>query len=149
MQIEESKVLIIGQAVIAGLTIQGKFGAAEYTAQELFDKDKVKLETINNLYGTVTQALAAVPKVSLYDRTTESATTKKLKAQQLLLETVFDIRTAMEKEEKASKLARNEAAAKLALLKNIKNKKEIETLEGLSQEELDKQIADATALVEA
>lgn len=149
MEITESKIIVIGQAVIAGLTIQGKFGATEYTAQDLFDKNTVKLDTINNLYGNVTAALDALPKRSLYDRTSESATTKRLKAQQLLLEAVFDIRSEMEKEEKALKIARADAANKLAVLKNIKNKKEIEALEGLSQEDLDKQIAEASALIEA
>lgn len=149
MNIEESKLIILGKAVTDGIIIQGTYGANQFTAQDLMNEKTVSTDTLKGLYSNITQQLEKIPKKSLDERTEKSALTISLERQAEIIEIVYDIRKTIVKERKEKRKEREIAEQKLGVLRHIKTEKELKALEALSDDALDKAIAEAEALTEA
>lgn len=128
---------IIANAVINNITVNGDFGSNIYNVCDLMN---LSLATLDNLYRKNTALLAKQSESkSLFNK---KANNVLLEQTIELLETIFTIRKEAQDlaETKAKELKKKQE--KLAVLKAAKEQKEIEAINNLSLEDLDKQIAE-------
>lgn len=132
---EALKSLVV-QCIEKNVVFNGGVGSV-YTVQELFHV--VKLQSINSIYQRTKKELDSLETDSLF----ENKNTSKEKVLQLQVDTLKEVFSYKQEQEKTAKDAekrRAEAAEKLVVLKQIKNEKELEALKSMTPEEIEKEI---------
>ena len=132
---DQLKALVV-QCVEKNVVFSGSVGTV-YTVQDLLHV--VKLQSINTIYKTTKKELDNLDTDSLFD----NKNTSKEKALQLQVDTlkeVFSYKQDQEKQSREAEERRNERAEKLAKMKDIKAEKELEALKSMSLEDIEKEI---------
>jgi microcompartment protein CcmK/EutM len=127
---------ILANAVINNITVSGKFNSNTHNVCDLMN---LSIESIDSLYRTNKELLDKHSTQSLLKK---EKGTKLLEDKLLLLQTIFELKV---EQEAAIKLAAANRAAKqnkLILLSKAKEAKEIQAINELSLDELEKQIAE-------
>lgn len=127
---------LVAEAVINNVTFSGNIGTM-YTVQDLFHS--VGLKSINEIWKRTKKELEDLETDSLFE-TKNSAKTKNLQFQADVLKEVFVYKQTLAKEQAEAEKRKSEAAAKLAVLQKLKTAKELEALEKMSMEEIEKEI---------
>lgn len=133
----EQLVLLIGYAVINGITIPGKFSNDEYDVVELF---QLHLNTLDEMYRRLVKARANLEIGSLLENTKNSKLTV-INEQVALIEAIVKVRLDIEAKAKTAEKERAEKAKTLSLLTQAKDAKEIDRIKNLSIDELNAEIA--------
>ena len=132
---DQLKALVV-QCVEKNVVFSGSVWTV-YTVQDLLHV--VKLQSINTIYKTTKKELDNLDTDSLFD----NKNTSKEKALQLQVDTlkeVFSYKQDQEKQSREAEERRNERAEKLAKMKDIKAEKELEALKSMSLEDIEKEI---------
>ena len=122
----------IAKCVEKNILFNGRVGTT-YSVQDLFHL--LNRKTLNTLYKTIKKELDGLDTDSLY----ENSNTTKKNLLQLQIDTVkgiFDYKTEQEKAEKAKEELRKQKQTLLAL----KQKKEVEQLDGMSLQDIEKKL---------
>jgi microcompartment protein CcmK/EutM len=127
---------IIANAVINGITVSGKFNSNTHNVCDLMN---LSIESIDSLYRTNKELLDKHSTQSLLKK---EKGTKLLEDKLLLLQTIFELKVEQDKEIKLAAANRAAKQNKLILLSKAKEAKEIQAINDLSLEELEKQIAE-------
>ncbi len=133
---------ILAKAVLEKVTIGSKFGAKSYNVCELMELNNGSL---NELYTQLADLKEKTATKSLFDN---PKTSSDVEFKMSLIKTIFEHKKELaEKAAKAEEL-RKETQRKLQLRLEAKDVKEIERINSLSQDELDKEIAELKAIKE-
>ena len=134
---KESLKNLIANCVESNTVFVGGVGTA-YTIQDLIHA--TSLQTINKMYQTTKKDLGSLETDSLF-KTTNSTKRKSLELQSETLREVFEYKTEISENARKAEETRKERSEKLALLKGAKSVAETNRIAGLSQEQIDAEIA--------
>lgn len=130
------QLLILGNAVVEGTTVSGKFQNNNYKVCDLME---LSLESLDSIYSSLSEIANKQATGSLLKRNTVSLSIKK---QLELVETVFMIKKEIVEETRRRQKEKQENLQRLSVLKNLKTQKELEELGKLTSEEIEVQIAE-------
>lgn len=130
---------LLADALLNNVQFQGHMGTI-YTIQDLLNPDTVSKKSLESLYSLYQNKLEKVGKASLFSKKSTQRDDINLRLE--LLEEVAAIRKEKAVAKRKETIARNEKAEKLAILRKIKNEKEIEALKSQSLEDLEKQLSE-------
>ena len=137
---------ILAKAVIEQTKINSKFGAAEYDVCGLMT---LGVNSLSELYAQVSDLRDKASRKTLLEKLNQKTiTSDKLEFKLTLIEEVTKILIEKKAAEEKAKEMREDAQRKLKLRLDAKDVKEIERINSLSQDELDKEIAELKAIKE-
>lgn len=135
---------LIATCVLQGVLFAGKLGTQSYNVQDVVHS--LGERTINEMWQTVNKSLKSLETDSLFQSGGESTKRRNLQLQADTLAAVFEYKRLMTAKEKARAEAKAQATAKLALLKHIKDEKEMDAYKGMTLEQIEEEIAKAESL---
>lgn len=125
---------IIALAVVQGLFVTGKLSNNRYNSCDLMN---LSLESLDGIYRNLSSLQEKHKANSLIQR---SKASEDIQKQLELVEAIFEVKKLQENEERRKRQEFKAKVEKLALLSKAKEAKQIEAINSLSLEEIDKQL---------